>query len=93
MLDETQQQLIGDYIHMQRLIRNLSTYELARCAGISAKELIRIEDGRMVSMLSLTGIARVFEMYTSDLIQAAIPNLHWSTDLYLNALFSDLMEV
>lgn len=90
MLDEWQQRLIGDYVQMKRLERDLSLDELARSAGISVKELMHIETGKTVSLLCLTGIARVFEMYTSDLIQAAIPNLSGPTDIYLNALFDEI---
>ncbi len=90
MLDRMQQRLIGDYVQMQRLDRNLSLDDLARSAGISVKELMHIETGKTVSVLCLTGIARVFEMYTSDLIQAAIPNS--SADVYLDALFSEITE-
>ncbi|MBZ0307847.1 MAG: hypothetical protein K8I82_17395 [Anaerolineae bacterium] len=90
MLDRIHQRLIGDYVQMQRLDRNLSLNDLARSAGISVKELMHIETGKTVSVLCLTGIARVFKMYTSDLIQAAIPDS--STDIYLDALFSEINE-
>lgn len=90
MLDHLQQRLIGDYVQTERLNRNLTLNELARSAGISVKELLHIETGKTVSMLCLTGIARVFEMYTSDLIRAAIPNS--TADMYLEALFSEIMN-
>ncbi len=93
MLNHREQQWIGEFVHEQRILRNWSTDDLARIAGISAKEVMFIEIGKFVSMLCLTAIARAFEMYTSELLKAAIPNLSETADVYLDVLYSEMVNV
>lgn len=53
---------LSDVIRLRRLQRNLTQDRLAKMAGVSRRQLSLLEDGRNVSLLFLTKIARALEI-------------------------------
>lgn len=53
---------LSDVIRLRRLQRNLTQERLAKMAGVSRRQLSLLEDGRNVSLLFLTKIARALEL-------------------------------
>lgn len=70
---------LGQVIRLRRLQRNLTMDRLAKMAGVSRRQLSLLEDGRNVSLLFLTKIAKVLEITVlpvGDLsLRAASPEL------------------
>jgi transcriptional regulator with XRE-family HTH domain len=53
---------LGQVIRLRRLQRNLTMDRLARMAGVSRRQLSLLEDGKNVSLLFLSKVARVLEL-------------------------------
>ncbi|MGZ5441985.1 MAG: helix-turn-helix domain-containing protein [Thermoanaerobaculia bacterium] len=53
---------LSDVIRLRRVQRNLTQDRLAKMAGVSRRQLSLLEDGRNVSLLFLTKIARALEI-------------------------------
>jgi transcriptional regulator with XRE-family HTH domain len=53
---------LAEVIRLRRLQRNLTQERLAKMAGVSRRQLSLLEDGRNVSLLFLTKIARALEL-------------------------------
>jgi transcriptional regulator with XRE-family HTH domain len=53
---------LSAYIRLRRTQRNLTQERLAKLAGVSRRQLALLEDGKNVSLLFLTKIARALEI-------------------------------